>query len=269
MIPYSTEIAVKALGVTVVQGALTAKENSFCACCGRPVNKDEKYHALNVSDAFMDDAFFAIKSNIQCNYCSAFMSSSVSGKVGNMNCYVFTEEGAYPISTDDNRTWFLLTPPEPPFTVMVSNTKNFMHILWKTPVTLSHEMMFIGWPHKIMTIRHKTLLKAVEVCKEISNLYMETKTTGVSDSKKKLINPITHPYISLNRKLDELKHGLFRPDIIDMAAKNKDIAGGIKFLQKLTEGETWALSTLSKANLNIPLKPDKFTLPADALTRKK
>jgi len=161
---YNTEIAVKGLRVKIPD-APAAETATVCTCCGRPIPKGAPaFNKLPVSDAFMDDAWLAARSGAVCPYCYAMTSTAVTKALGSCNCLVYTLDGAFPISTDVYRAWFLQNPPEPPFVVTASKTSKYQHVVWKAPVTLSHEMIFVAWPTQILTIRHSVLMEAVSVC---------------------------------------------------------------------------------------------------------
>lgn len=270
---YNTELAVKAVGLRLPDAPLS-KRDTNCNCCGRPIKSGDPAHPLKVSDAFMDDAWFANRSGQVCPFCNAMLSSRVSKKLGSANAIVYTEEGAFPIAKDNHRTWFLLAPPKKPFVVTASSTINFQHVVWKAPVTLSPDMIFVAWPTRIMTIRHRVLIRAVEACSRIAQEVALLKETASNDPKKKKkkrgsVKALSHPYICLDRNLGDLNHGLIRPDINALATESESLAADLRFLETLSLGETWALATLVKAKPEVPEKPEPLKLDPNTLLSSK
>lgn len=263
---FNTEIAIRGLGLQLPQAKASEKE-TFCTCCGRPIKVGDPYQPLKFgADSFMDDAWFATRSHMACPWCAAALSSLVCKALGSCNSIVYTSEGAYPIATDEHRAWFLLNPPKGPFVVTASGTKNYQHVVWKAPVTLSSDLIFIGWPSRIMTIRHATLMRAVQVCREVGEAAKKIKEEGMAERKrKKAANDIPHPYVSLDRSLNDVDHAAIRSDIASMVGQSPIIAGGLAFLATLSLGETWALATLVKAKSVEPIKPEKLVLASDVL----
>lgn len=269
---HNTEIAVKSIGIKLPD-APQSEHDTTCACCGRQIQTGDPYHPLDLSGAFMDDAWFVSRSGVSCPWCNAMLSSLVSKKLGSANAIVYTDEGAFPIAKDNNRTWFLLNPPKTPFVVTASATINFQHVVWKAPVSLSPDMIFIAWPTRIMTIRHKVLMRAVEACSRISLEVVALKESANNDPKSKKkkapIKALSHPYICLDRNLGDLNHGAIRPDIRELAAQSKTLAADLALLETLSLGETWALSTLVKAKPEVPEKPEPLKLDPNTLLTSK
>ena len=273
---YNTELAARAVGVHLPSGA-PARADTQCMFCGRLIKENEACVKKTIArGSFMDDAWFAARSGVACVFCETMTSSSVTKALGSANCLVYTRDGVFPIAKDSARTWFLLTPPEPPFVVTASATINFQHVVWKGQTTYDHNMIFIAWPTRIMTIRHNTLMQAVEVCRELSVLVPNAKEAANTEalatkgkkSKPKQAKPISHPYIVLDRELNDINHGAFRPDISALAGRDPAIAERLEFLKQLTLGETWALATLVKAKQEEPIKPEPIVLDKNALFNK-
>ena len=264
---YNTELAARAVGVRLPPGE-KALENTSCTYCGRPIAIGDLCEPLKIGrGAFMDDAWFATRSNVACLNCIAMTSSQVAKKLGSANCIVYSAEGALPIAKDASRTWFLLTPPKPPFVVTASGTINFQHVVWKAPVTYSTDLIYVAWPSRIMTIRHKVLLQATKVCRSISEDVLLAKEAAQAAEKrlKKPIKDMSHPFIYLDRELRNLNHAQIRPDVRALAVSNPSIARGIAFLNGLSLGETWALATLVKSKPEQPVKPEALAIDPNVL----
>lgn len=259
---YNTELVLQAIGVDPPKGK-AAKADTFCCCCGKKILAGEDCLPFGASDGFMGQPYFAVDSGVYCPYCAGAFDTRTIRKMGARNSIVYTTAGAFPISKDEHRQHFLMTPPQPPFIVTASATSNYQHVVWKTPVTLSLDMIYVGWPNRTMTIRHPVLMQAVHVAQSIGKAMAEARKTA---SKKKGDKLIPHPYRCLDRNLTDLGHGRIRPDALSLARENDDVRNGLDFLSKLSLGETWALATLAKTKPDPPVRPEMFPLfPRDIL----
>ncbi len=251
---YNTEIALNAIGVAPPKGK-PAPKDTFCCCCSRPIPAGAEYLPFKASDAFMSHAFFAANSGVFCPFCAGCFDTRTIKKLGACNCIVFTNNGAYPITKNEHRKHFLLSPPNPPFVVTASATTNYQHCVWKAPITLSLDVIYVSWPDKTLTIRHPTLLQAVEVAQRIGQIM--TENNGLKGKKAKVVH---HPFCSLDRNLKDIRHGQIRHDALALAVENDEVRNGVNFLSNLSLGETWALSTLLVATPIEATHPGMFPL---------
>ena len=255
----NTEFIATALGLPgPAADAPLAPALTSCAVCGRVINKGDVCHPKVFSDAFMDDAWLISRSKAYCHYCASTISASFSLK--SKNCLVVSAEGAYPISKDPERAWFLLNPPKPPFVMTASKDVNFQHVLWKTPLTETLDNIYVGWPTRIMTINHSRLLAAVEACRVVAAELTRIATEGQPGKKAKKAKDFaySHPYIFLDRDLSDGRHGQLMTSALELRS-NPVMKTHIDLLQNLSLGETWALATLVKRKTEIPECPPPLT----------
>jgi len=230
-------LAVQALGMQP-QGVPSPREG-ICAMCAAPIAVGDLFVRTEYGQNFTDDASLAARgSGMLCGHCA---TAKTVGSMRLMQKAVFTREGAYPLAKDIHRAWFLLTPPEPPFVAVVSNSMQ-QHLVWRTPVSWSKDLFHVRFGGHLFKIRRPVLLEALDACAKFMSSQPENAgKTG--DAIRK------HPYVLLSRDAEELTHGVLRSDLGPTPA----------ILHRLTPGEVWALATLAKAKTPSPEKPQRLT----------
>lgn len=258
-IHYASEIAVKGAKLEL-DGAPWTGAATRCACCGKPIQRGDI--AVRDKDrfgrSFMDGPYLAARgSGAVCGACSAVMNAVPLIK---MQRVVATEDGVYSIGKDAERAWFLLTPPKPPYVAVVSDTKQ-AHLIWKTPPTLDENLMIVRLGQQILRIRRPRLLQAIKDCQLAADAL---NAEGGKKGRGHPASELRHPFIALHRALDHPLHGVLRTDLLrsPQAAAETDVGAAIGRLKQLTLGETWALATLAKRKVEIPVRPEPINLNA-------
>jgi CRISPR type IV-associated protein Csf1 len=156
---------------------------------------------------------------------------------------VITTDGVYPLNTDDARAWFWLTPPKPPFSVVINHsTMAAFHYFWRTPVTLDVRRVSMNVDNVIYEVRRRALLKALEC-----GAYLIEQDQKI-DKKKDLLKS---PFIVLSRdpsKSARSSNGCISKAALALAKTDPQCAEAVNFLTTLTPGELIALSPMLKQN---------------------
>lgn len=239
MMIYPTTFALEALGGAPTGAPSPVKTR--CSCCGRPIAAGEPAAPTGFGPSFMDDLSLAARTGVVCGWCVPFLSAEVMRATQKV---VITREGVFPLAKDVHRAWFLLTPPEPPYVAVVSDTM-IQHLVWRTPVTLSNDLQIVRLGQRLLKIRRGVLLDALKWAQE---------AIACIDASKTAEKPTRHPYVSLDREMASFTHGLFRTDV----ARDPRAEPWLARLRKLTLGETWALATLAKRETPTPEKPESL-----------
>lgn len=232
----STQLATEALQVKPI--GVPSPINTHCCMCALNIKKGDLYTKADFGSSFMDGPSLASKSGCVCGYCSAAKQVDV---LRYMQKAVFTPTGAYSLAKDVHRAWFLLTPPEPPFVAVVSDTM-IQHLIWRTPINYSKDVFVVRLGQRLLKIRRPVLIKAVEE----SASFMENESVNT-----KLAQPMKHPFASLSREVDGLSHGQIRNEFTGRVPK---------ILLTLTPGELWAMATLAKRDTPTPEQSEKIIL---------
>lgn len=267
---YPSEMAVRAFGIAPQpkkQGI--AEQDTCCAMCGRQVRKGEVCDAEFVNQGtFMDDLDLAVRgSQTICQWCGTVKrAAAMPALKGTVVC----KEGVLPIRSDAHRSWFLLTPPEPPFVALIGITQN-QHLVWRTPVTLSRQLITVRVGEDLLTIRQGRLQESVAACRRAGEISAEmlTRQAQKHNKKAKPIKPFPHPFMSLDRDGKNVNHGVFRPTAVELGLKNAELQSLLDFLACSTKGELWALATLAKTTPDTPVKPEPLTLDFTKPEKKK
>lgn len=261
--PSSSQIACAALNLAPAgqpKGLFDADDHHVCAMCARHLADDDLVVALHLGDfppsSFTDIPSLVSRQGLICGYCVASCKQEVMRELQRA---VITPKGIYSIATDDARAWFLLTPPEPPFVVVLqtrSPTSTF-HLHWRTPVTIDKALLHVRVDDRLLQIRTDRLYKAVADCQVVADAMQVLRPTA----KKRDV--LHHPFTFLDRALTDSAHGNLHRDavaLMDDAATNKNIIDALNRLQQLSTGELWALATLAKAKSPTPTKPPRVTV---------
>lgn len=252
---YTSEIAAQALR-QLPQGTPHVGAATCCAMCGREILPGDLSAKFKPSQTFTDWLNLSPSEHL-CGWCEV---TTVQANMRPLQRAVVTPEGVYPIGKDDNRAWFLLTPPEPPYSVVVSNrsaTATF-HLHWRTPVTLSNNLVLVRVDDQVLRIRRQLLLEALDVCQEVATLMHAHRAATMKNPGNAVAR---HPFSSLDRSLADARHGRIREDARTAAAGRPEL---LRVLENLAQGELWALATLAKANKPTPTKPELITSPKQA-----
>lgn len=255
--PTASQLAMQALNLPVSE---TFKAQcrpivapGRCTFCGVPLPIGEYVVAKPYGDSFMDDLSLAARTNLACAACYTIAGKGCKDILTALLTVVVTADGVYPIRKDCHRTWFLLTPPEPPFVAMIGLTKS-QHLAWRTPVTLDKRLITVRLGEELVTIRHPYLLQAVAVCHRAAARLNAHETT-----RKKAGKTWSHPFAFLDREAKVPDHGLFHDKARALAGLDSELAADLDFLAGCTKGELWALATLVKSTPEAPERPDLET----------
>lgn len=246
-----SRLARQALGLAPA-GFAHEGEATHCALCRGAIAPGEPSAPVEFSNAFTDWASVG-DTGRACGDCEATTPQPV---LRNLQRVVITERGLYPIGTDDHRAWFLLTPPDPPFAVVVStrSATAAFHLHWKAPVTLDRNLIVVQLDDQALYIRHPILLLALEACRRVANGLQAARP----ESRRR--ERLNHPFVVLDRSVSEPAHGALHPDVALLGPEHAD---DLRLLRRLWPGELWALATLAKANPPTPTQPDLITAPKE------
>lgn len=257
---YASDLVVQGTGLEL-DGVPWSGAPTKCACCGKPILPGDiavrDKHRFKQS--FMDGPSLAVRgSGAVCGACSALMNAK---PLIGMQCNVITKEGAFSIRKDVNRSWFLLTPPEPPWVAVVSDVKQ-CHMIWRTPVTVDNNLMIVRFGARIFRIRRQRLLQAIDDC-AVAVQALEARQVRELGAKKKSAGDVNgalrHPFVALHRDMDDPAVGQVRNDVLSLLRDDScdsKVRSAITALYDLTPGEIWALATLVKRKVEDPQRPD-------------
>jgi CRISPR type IV-associated protein Csf1 len=85
----------------------------------------------------------------ECGWCASLCSISVLGSTAKS---FITATEALPIFKGANRRWVLENLPAPPFVAVCADAKG-CHQIWRTPITMSRELVHLRIGSRLMTIR--------------------------------------------------------------------------------------------------------------------
>lgn len=246
---YSSELVTKALHLAPT-GTPYEGDDCVCAMCQREIRAGTLTVPKKLKQTFFDFGHLA-PSDVLCGYCAVATNQTVMREL--QRC-VITRDGIYNLNTDDARAWFWLTPPEPPFVVVINhNVLGAFHYFWRTPVTLDADFIQFNVDDVLYQVRRQRVLRALEY----SKLLIER--ASVLEKKKGVMKS---PFMVLIRSPSTKaasNHGVMAKDAITLASMFPDCAEAVSFLTTLTPGELIALSPMVKQKPATPVKPELIT----------
>lgn len=237
-------LVARAAGVEPVKAGV-ASEPGRCCMCGFPHEVGEFILPWEPTDSFTDYGnLLAPNAQQICGWCAALWTQDFTQKyLRSMVC----EQGVFPCASNDHIAYWLLNPPEPPYVLFMGDQKR-QHVVWRTPVSLSKELILMRFGERLMSIRPAVLREAtvqVRALLAITNVAMKKKRKS--------------PFFKLSRDMDSQQHGLIIEDILALADEDPAAGSYVELLNSLTPGEIWGLtSTVFATN---PHRPEPALVP--------
>lgn len=236
----ASDLACQALRVPPI-GEPHRGADAVCTCCAKPIRAGDPAASFEPAKTFTD-TLKTFPSGLICGACAAVTSSQVM--LRNFQRAVITRDGVYPIGTDANRAWMWLTPPEPPFAVVINHsTMGAYHYVWRTPVSMSKELICANVDDTLYWVDRPTLLKSVKVCNELLELM---RKHGLKKAQV---------WRGPSREGRGSSHGLLTPAVHEVAGLEPHAKPLVEFLKNLDEGVLVALASIVKAKPVAPEKP--------------
>ena len=254
---YPSEIACQAAQLKP-SGSPYDGSPTHCAMCGRPIQTGTPALPIQLSRTFTNFEWLQPSTHV-CGWCEQVSHQHV---LRAFQRAVVTPQGCYAIGTDANRSWLWLSPPKPPFVVIInSSTTGAFHYLWKTPVTIDTRLMSVNFDGAVAQVRQSAIAQACGHAKII-------RERGEALGYKKI--PFS-PFVRLAR--DGFKntpggHGHFTALARELARQDRACASALDALSQLRSGELVALASILKAKPVDPEQPllrsgqDLFATPS-------
>lgn len=237
ILPSPSRMAVEAAGLVPIYST-TAPTRTRCAMCGTPISQGEKCNDFVPSIAFNDSQYLTDQnSHYLCGYCVQISSKDFLQKRSRS---VVAEGKFWKFASNNDRAYFLLNPPKPPF-IMLGTDATQQHLIWRCPVSVSKDVFFVRYGHRLLRIRHAKLLQAVDASKRLSEKLTANQAANAGKGRPKVIRS---PYVRIDRMMTDVTHGMLRNDTIALAQNNMESSRDVDLLSSLTPGETWALSAI-------------------------
>jgi len=216
-------------------------DETNCVLCGIKINKGDLATIFSPGPSFTDAHHLGYREKPThiCGYCSPFLSAV---NLRNSQKLFASKVGAFPLYKTENKKWFLLNPPEPPFVAVISDAK-IQHILWKTPITRSKELILLQLGNRLLSIRMAKVKQAFALC--------QTICSRINIKKGTKFKPPIHPFVRMDMEMWEPQCYALRADI-------KVNLDEMEIFSALTLGDWWALTILI-INKE-PVKPKPITI---------
>lgn len=233
---YPSDVVDQVLNLSPDKGLLIWRgDSTHCSLCARPINDSDLYSPSALGEFFSDTRDLSCNSRIICWRCVALKKQALLFGLQNA---VVTADGVFPVAKDVNKAWLFTMPPEGPMLITFSSIAMAQHLSWRTPITLSNQLLRVRFGHRLFTVRPSAINRALAIADTLN-----------ADSKQRWRSPLY-----LDRAATDESHGKLLP-WAQQALDDESVA----FLTSLSAGEYWALAYLMHTKRPVPEKPESIT----------
>lgn len=242
---YASELACSAARIAPV-GEPYAGEPCFCSMCARTISDGTPAVKRDLPKSFSDHETLRPSGHI-CGWCAAIVPQRV---LRGFQRALITKEGVYNLNKDEARAWLWLTPPEPPFAVVIHGGSALaaFHYVWRTPVTLDKRLIAVNFDGTIAHVRHAAIEKSMQMLEVL-------RSHAAKDGHKK---PLNSPFRNLDRANFanfNAGHGRLSDITLNLSSKFDACREAANFFAGLNNAELTALSAILKAKPVAPVRP--------------
>lgn len=205
-------------------------EPTSCSLCTHPIVTGEQYSPFKPATFFANTRHLGSFSQVTCWRCVPLQQKPFLD--GLTRC-VITEDAIYDISKDSAKAWLFLTPPNPPFAVVVLAASNATHQVWRAPVTFDNRRIAICNGDRLFQIRPDKLQAVVDI------------TDRINEGRDNFIYPLI-----TDRDYEMRALGRINPQALDLL-KPEEVA----LIRGLSAGERWALAFIIHPKMPKPVAP--------------
>ncbi len=248
-LPTSSQLYRRAAGIKP-SGAPATKD---CACimCGaklvagdlvNPIQKD------TFGESFNNKLDIHRSGDVLCGDCEPLWSKDFLQKYSKTYA---SAEGVFKLASNLDVQAFILRPPPPPF-VAIFNTRQQQHMIWRTPVCLSSDVLIVRIDDEVLHIHRAKVLAAVPAWQYVVERMKALGFKGLP----------AYP----NRTLSSRATGSLRADVATkISEESPEGAQAIAVLRELRMGEWWAMTAMNGVDLGAPdawPQPEKLLSPS-------
>lgn len=242
---YASDIACSAARLSPL-GTPHKGNDTFCAMCGRPIVSGTPSLPRDFPRSFSDHETLRPSDHV-CGWCAAIAPQQV---LRGFQRAVITRDGVYNMNKDEARAWFWLTPPEPPFVVVIHGGSALatFHYVWRTPVTLDKRLVAVNFDGVVAHVKRASILTAVEQLEVL-------REHAAKDGQKKALNS---PFRMLDRgNFGNFSsgHGKLNDVTLALADKYPACRAAADFFLSLNNSDLTALSAILKSTPVPPVMP--------------
>lgn len=248
-LPTSSQLYRRSAGVKP-RGSPASKDCT-CIMCGAKLATGQLVHPITkdtFGESFNNKLDVHQRGDVLCGDCEALWNKDFLQKYSKSYA---TADGVFKLASNLDIQAFILTPPRPPF-VAIYNTRQQQHMIWRTPVCLSSEILIVRLDDDILKVNRSKALAGISAWQHV------VKRMKVLGFKGMPAYP--------ERTLSSRSTGTIRADVAEkIGSEGPEGAHAIAALRALRMGEWWALTAMNKVDLNNPTSwpaPEKLLSPA-------
>ena len=241
-----SSLAVSALGLAPSGSKISdGSEKLSCAMCGVRIGKGMKYDLLELSPSFTNQLSMAIPGGAHiCGDCKTVLANGEFLQA--FATVLISKDGVFSVMRKENRAAAFLEPPEPPFCISIQNAQQ-QHMIWRTPVSLSRDLILIRVGEQILRLRRQKLVQAREIVFRLDDLRQNIAISGQSKVAKRAVQEYAEsPFVS---DAGTWKYTSTKVGVKNFWYSKLEEAGVVteaeqNLLSSLNPGEAWALQAV-------------------------
>ena len=163
-----------------------AESAGVCTLCGTPHEKGDCVSPFEMKDSFTNwSALAAPGSQWVCGYCQATLAAT---RMKAFQCLVASREGVFRALANNEIAHVLLNPPPPPFIVHIGMVGKSSHVTWRTPVSMSRDVLFVRDGELSLKINMPRVLRGIQADRELMALYVQDQAAQAEKAREDAAN---------------------------------------------------------------------------------
>lgn len=235
-IPSSSQLYRRAAAIQ--PGGSPLLESATCAMCGAHLQAGELADPIGkdtFGESFNNKLDMHHDGTVLCGDCIALWCKDFLQSYSKSYA---CEDGVYKLASNEDVQAFMLRPPKTPF-VAIFNSRQQQHMIWRTPLSLSQDVMTVRVDDDLIRIDRQLALDGARAWRTVEACM---KTIGMKGLP-----------VRLERTLSDQDTGVIRSDVIKaVSAHSTEGAQAIGVLHRLRMGEWWALCALRYIDQDAP-----------------
>lgn len=202
--------------------------DTLCAMCGTDIPAGTPCNpSRGLFDAYFNNKIDLIEGAAAiCGHCMALWSKDWLQKYSKTYA---SRDGVFKLASNLDQALFLHRPPPPPFVAILSTTQQ-QHLIWRAPVNLDADIVYLRMGDEILRVRRRHVIeRALPAWHALAAMMKQHGMPGLP--------------AALDREVARFSMGIVREDV----ARRSDDSGlgpHVQTLNGLTMGEWWALQVL-------------------------
>jgi CRISPR type IV-associated protein Csf1 len=229
-----SKLVCEALSIAPV-GSMSARVDTQCGMCGGSILKNEPVTELKFPTSFtLHGELYDSSLSHRCGHCSAIYETGPF--LLDLATGIYNRDGFHAVAKKVNRGWAFIDPPEPPFVFSIQVNRN-QHMLWRTPVCYSRDLISFRLGEKVFHARRQAIVEARDISIKLKEIYIDS----LPEKEKKSGAKVQSPLGFSDLKASKIKSGGLLRWANELIEKGLAAEEDYAPLYALNHAEAWAL----------------------------